>query len=152
MMDQKKYYFIAVCVQSGDVLGTGLTQERALRISLAGLGYVCHVWWNCGPFPLSNSCTLCSRVFCSLLWDRFLKIARDLRKPRGCSAENWEQLGVDTNVPPALFLDLLLFSMLSCCWGWWQEFRDPYYFTNIFWHIFLSKKAITIGLSIDVVI
>lgn len=33
IMDQKKLCFIAVCVQSGDVLGTGLTQERALRIS-----------------------------------------------------------------------------------------------------------------------
>lgn len=99
--------------------------------------------------------SLCSRMFCSLphlLSERFLKNARDLRKPRSCCTENWEQLGVDTYVPPALLLDLVFFNMLTCCRGWWQQLHDPCYFTNVSWHIFLSKKGIILGLGIDAVI
>lgn len=144
------YCVCSVSWCTGHRFNTGEGSENFIRRFRVCLSRVVKLWVFSTEHLLSS---LCSRMFCSLphlLSDRFLKIAGDLRKPSGSGAENWEELGVD--VPPALFLDLLLFSMLTCCRGWWQQLHNPYYFTNIFWRIFLSKKAITIGLSIDVVI
>lgn len=143
-----------MCIHSSNIHGTCLTQEKALRISWTGLGWVCSsyvvkLWIISTEHFLSSLC-----MFYSLpcwLSDWFLKIAPDLRKPSNCCAENWEQLGVDTNVPSVLF-GLTVVQYVNLLWKLLSAAPQSILFYQYSSTHLSFKKAITIGLSALVVV